>query len=102
MKDQIIPLSVSVIDSSEDRLSGAIEVNGGKAVFQVLTPDGQFVAGRWKVETILKAAEQEVSTTVFSNTRKKREILSIHGDWTIINLQEIAAEIRFHMGRDPR
>lgn len=102
MQDRMIPLSVSVIDNDEDRLRGIIDVNGGKAVFKVLTDDGQFTPGQWRVETILEAAEQEVSTTVSSNARKKKEILSIHGNWELINLQEIAAEIRFHMGRDPR
>ena len=90
MLDQLIPLSTTIIDNDEDRMHGVIDITEGQAVFKVMTIDGQLTPGQWRVQTILDLAEEG------------REILPIADEWTMINLQEVAAEIRFKMDRITR
>ena len=90
MLDQLIPLSTTIIDNDEDRLHGVIEITDGRSVFKIMTMDGQLTPGQWRVETIFDVAEEG------------REILPIEDEWTMINLQEVAAEIRFRMDRITR
>jgi len=85
MQDQLIPLSTTIIDNDEDRMHGVIDITGGRPVFKVMTIDGQLTPGQWRVETVLDFAEEG------------RKVLPIVDEWTMINLQEVAAEIRFRM-----